>query len=141
MEQKVLDGLVTAAKRGCRDAHCPYSNFPVGASVLMEDGRIYAAGNVENCSFGLTMCAERNAVFKAVTSGKGDPKINTIMVYTPTELHTYPCGACLQVISEFSTCSTHFVSVCDKDREMKWHYFEEELFPYGFKGTRFDARK
>lgn len=97
------DGTTAELLRRAREAlvhsYSPYSRFPVGAAVLAESGRIYAAPNVENASYGLTICAERNAVFQAV--GAGDSALSALLLYTPTErLHT-PCGACRQVLAEF----------------------------------------
>lgn len=87
-----------AAESASRNAYCPYSEFPVGAAVLTEDGLIFTGCNVENASYGLTMCAERNAMFHAVS--EGHRRIRLIVVVTPTDEPTPPCGACRQVINE-----------------------------------------
>lgn len=94
-----LARLKSAAKSASRHAYCPYSNFRVGAAVLTEEARIFSACNVENASLGMTICAERSAVFQAV--GRGARKIRAVVIYTPTETPTAPCGACRQVINEF----------------------------------------
>lgn len=93
--QTLRQSAAAAAER----AYCPYSRFPVGAAVLTADGSIFAGGNVENASYGLTNCAERSAIFAAVSSGHR--RILAVAVYTPTAVATPPCGACRQVINEF----------------------------------------
>jgi len=94
-----LRRLVAAAQAASTHAYAPYSRFAVGAACVTADGRIFAGANVENASYGLTICAERNAVFQAVSAGQRD--ITAIVVYTPTAAPTTPCGACRQVICEF----------------------------------------
>ena len=91
------------AKAAMNNAYCRYSNFAVGAAVLTESGEIFAGCNVENASYGLTMCAERNAIFQAVARGalSKDRKLKAVVVVTPAEKLTAPCGACRQVIYEF----------------------------------------
>lgn len=80
-------------------AYIPYSNFNVGAAVLCESGKIYGGCNIENASFGATNCAERTAIFKAVS--EGESKIKAIAIVGSLNEITYPCGICRQVISEF----------------------------------------
>lgn len=89
-----------AAQAALKRAYSPYSKFPVGAAVVTIDRRIFSGCNVENASYGLTMCAERNAVFQAVS--KGHKHIRAIVIVTPTDEPTSPCGACRQVINEFA---------------------------------------
>ena len=91
--------LVAAARRAARNAHAPYSRFRVGAAVLAGSGKTYAGGNVENASYGLACCAERTAIFAAVSAG--ERRIAAVAVYTPTPRPVTPCGACRQVINEF----------------------------------------
>jgi len=91
--------LAGAAKAACEHAYCPYSRFPVGAAVMTSDGAIASGCNVENASFGLTVCAERNAVFAAVAAGA--TSVVALVLYTPTPAPVTPCGACRQVIAEF----------------------------------------
>ena len=104
--------LFAAARRAAAHAYCPYSRFPVGAAVLTGIGEIFAGCNVENASYGLTICAERNAVFQAVAQGQGRLVILAVVVYTPTPQPTAPCGACRQVINEFGP-DAEVVSICD----------------------------
>lgn len=94
-EQEILD----AAKEGREKAYAPYSNFKVGAAVETEDGVIYTGGNVESASYGLTVCAERVAIWKGISSGV--TKFGRIAVVADTEDLTPPCGACRQIIWEF----------------------------------------
>lgn len=91
--------LVDAALVAARNAYAPYSKYCVGASLLTNEGRIIVGCNVENSSYGLSMCAERNAIFAAVSMGA---RIFTaIAVVTEGSEIPYPCGACRQVLSEF----------------------------------------
>jgi cytidine deaminase len=103
--------LVAAAREAAAHAYCPYSKFPVGAAVLTDRGEIYSGCNVENASYGLTICAERNAVFQAAAQAARPLVIRAIVVFTPTEVPTAPCGACRQVINEFGP-DAEVISVC-----------------------------
>ncbi len=105
-----FEALVAEAKGASGRAYCPYSKFRVGAAVLTESGEVIAGCNVENASYGLTMCAERNAVFQAVA--RGASSIRAVVVYTPTPVPTAPCGACRQVLNEFGPECMVFC-VCD----------------------------
>ena len=100
MEEEVLDRLIDAAEEAASHSYSPYSGFPVGAAVLTAGGNIYAGTNVENASYGATMCAERVAIFKAVS--EGEDKLLALAVYTSAAAYAYPCGMCLQVLSEFA---------------------------------------
>ena len=82
-------------------AYAPYSNFQVGAAILLKDGRIFSGCNVENASYGLTICAERNAIFAAVAASSKKPEIVTVVVVNRRGAPCSPCGACRQVIAEF----------------------------------------
>ncbi len=100
MTKSTQTRMLRAARIVAKNAYAPFSKLKVGAVVLTEDGRIFSGCNVENSSYGLTVCAERVAIFKAVSAGQ--PRIRALLVHTDTESLTPPCGACLQVISEFS---------------------------------------
>jgi len=102
-DDDIVQKMRAAAEAAMKNAYCRYSNFSVGAAVLSEDGKIFAGCNVENASYGLTMCAERNAIFQAVANGSlsKDRKLKAVVVVTPKEKLTAPCGACRQVIYEF----------------------------------------
>src|SRR5471030_2539074 len=88
--------LEQAARRAAGAAYAPYSKFRVGAAVLTGSGKIFTGCNVENASYGLCNCAERTAIFSAVTAG--ERKIKAVAIYTPTATPITPCGACRQVI-------------------------------------------
>jgi len=98
--------LIEAAKTAQKNAYCPYSHYPVGASVLAASGRIYSGCNVENASFGLAICAERVAIFKAVSSG--EKKVLALCVAAKSAA---PCGACRQVIIEFASKDADIICV------------------------------
>jgi cytidine deaminase len=91
-----MDPLVEAALAARHLAHAPFSNFYVGAAIQAADGRIFSGCNVENSSYGLTMCAERTAIFRAVAEGA--KRFTRIAVAADTEKLTPPCGACRQVL-------------------------------------------
>lgn len=112
IQPTTMTQLESAARAAAAMAYAPYSKFRVGAAVLGESGKIHAGCNVENASYGLASCAERNAIFTAV--GAGEKSINAVVIYTPTPTATAPCGACRQVIREFGPDAT-IVSVCDGD--------------------------
>ncbi|GIK55885.1 MAG: cytidine deaminase [Chloroflexi bacterium] len=92
------EALIQAAMAARRQAYAPYSKYPVGAALLTPDGRIFTGVNVENASYGLTICAERTAVFKAVSEGCRE----FVAVAVATENAGSPCGACRQVLAEFA---------------------------------------
>lgn len=110
-----LEKLKEEAKRAASNAYAPYSQFQVGCALMTSTGNIYTGCNVENASYGLTICAERNAIAKAVSS-EGKIEIVHIVIYTPTQEATPPCGACRQVISEFSK-EGQVTSFCDGKEE------------------------
>jgi cytidine deaminase len=121
--------LAEAARAAAARAYCPYSHFRVGAAVLAEGGRIFAGCNVENASYGLTICAERNAVFQAVAQLKDPLVIRAVVIYTPTPEPTAPCGACRQVINEFGP-DVEIRSICDGPRDLRFRL--SELLPAAF---------
>lgn len=101
MNDKNLKMLVLKAYEGRKKAYVPYSKFKVGAAVLGEDGKIYTGCNIENASYGATNCAERTAIFKAVS--EGNRIIEAIAIVGVENDYTYPCGICRQVICEFAS--------------------------------------
>jgi cytidine deaminase len=100
MDAGTRDALIVAATEAHGRAYAPYSHFQVGAALLALSGRIIGGCNVENVSYGLTSCAERNAVFRAVV--EGDRAFSAVAVVTAAETLTPPCGACRQVLIEFA---------------------------------------
>ena len=101
--------LVAAAREAQASAYAPYSNFTVGAAVLLSDGTVQPGCNIENASFGLSVCAERVAIFHAVAAGRMD--IVAIAVSTSAPKLCKPCGACRQVIAEFSHADAPIVII------------------------------
>jgi cytidine deaminase len=120
--------LLDAAKAVKMNAYAPYSNFHVGAALMTDSGKIYTGCNVENTSYGLTICAERNAIFKMVADGES--KISHILVIGDTDEFLPPCGACRQVIAEFSSDST-IVYMSNKYGDIKKSSMKE-ILPFSF---------
>jgi cytidine deaminase len=112
IDDRERSALLVAAQEAAAHAYCPYSKFPVGAAILTDTGEIFAGCNVENASYGLTICAERSTVFQAISRSTGPLRIRAVLVYTPTGTPTAPCGACRQVLNEFGPDAEVF-SICD----------------------------
>ncbi len=94
-----MKDLIEQARKSRENAHAPFSNFKVGAALLTESGEIITGCNIENASYGLTMCAERVAIFKAIS--EGEKNFKHLAIVADTENLTPPCGACRQIIWEF----------------------------------------
>lgn len=120
------DDLVSLAVQARRRAYAPYSRFTVGASVEAGSGRIYTGANIENASYGLTICAERVAVFKAVEAG--ERRIRAVAVASATAAP--PCGACRQVLAEFG--DKDMVVIVSDPRGKKRTYHLADLLPKSF---------
>ncbi|PLR98136.1 cytidine deaminase [Bacillus sp. T33-2] len=99
--------LVEKASEAQRKAYVPYSNFQVGAALITKSGEIFLGCNIENASFGLTNCAERTAIFKAVSEGQKE--VQAIAVVADTDGPVSPCGACRQVMAEFCDENTKII--------------------------------
>lgn len=123
----VVQKMRVVAKAAAENAYCPYSKFPVGAAVLTDDGEVFSGCNVENASLGLTMCAERNAVFQAVA--RGYRKIVAVVIVTLASIPAPPCGACRQVINEFGNEAEVFSF--DNDGNLL-HLRLDQLLPQAF---------
>jgi cytidine deaminase len=120
--------LIDAARTARKNAHAPFSKFKVGAAVRAKSQKIYSGCNVENASYGLTVCAERIAIFKAVSEGELSG-FETIVVVTNAKKLTPPCGACRQIIWEF--CGD--IKVVLANLKGKTQSFRmSELFPHPF---------
>src|SRR5262245_35405386 len=122
-----LQELIAAARRASEFAYSPYSRFPVGAAVLTENDEIFLGCNVENASYGLSMCAERNAIFQAIAKGK--VHIKAVAIYTPSPHPAAPCGACRQVMHEFGP-EADIISVCNGPKVIRKKLFD--LLPEAF---------
>jgi cytidine deaminase len=122
--------LLRAARAASMKAYAPFSNLKVGAAALAANNRIFSGCNIENSSYGLTICAERVAIFKAVSDGQCE--IHALLVYADTPKLTPPCGACLQVIGEFSENPEIVLS---NGRSTKT-YRLQQLLPHGFRLVR-----
>ena len=118
-----LNDAVEAARSASEKAYAPYSNFRVGAAILTEGGDVHVGCNVENASYGLSICAERGAVMKMASDG-GDRRIRLVVVHSPNVAPCFPCGACRQVLREFG-CRE--VVVLDEGGEVRRYPFEEIL--------------
>ncbi|MDP8901344.1 MAG: cytidine deaminase [Actinomycetota bacterium] len=90
-----------AAREAAEKAYAPYSRFQVGAAILTEGGAVHAGCNVENASYGLTICAEQNAVTTMISADPDDRKIRFVAVFSPNASPCFPCGACRQLLREF----------------------------------------
>lgn len=121
--------LVAAAFEAQKNAYCKYSNFYVGAAVLTIDGEIFKGCNVENASYGATICAERNAIFAAVASGAALKNEKFMKKIAVTAM---PCGMCLQVLAEFAAEDLEIL-VCENPNSQIEIYNLAELLPNAFK--------
>lgn len=118
--------LYKAAVEARENSYSPYSHFAVGAAVRTAAGKIYKGCNIENGSYGLTVCAERNAIFAAV--GAGERELTELCVVADTSGPVSPCGACRQVMSEFKISRIILTNLKGDVKEMSL----EEILPYGF---------
>ncbi len=123
MDKKLL---IKKAKQVSEKAYAPYSGFKVGAALLTKSGKVFTGCNVENSSYGLSNCAERTAVFKAISEGKMD--FSELVIYVDSDILFTPCGACRQVLSEFSS-DLKITIISNKDR---LETTITELLPYKF---------
>ena len=123
--------LMEKAKEASKTSYSPFSKFAVGAGVLAKSGKMYGGCNVENSSFGMTICAERCAIVKALS--EGEKEILAVAIYSPNQDECYPCGACIQVMYEFQGDEDLKV-ITEQDGKLNIRKLSEFL-PYGFKIT------
>lgn len=121
------ENLIKLAMEAKENAYVPYSNFRVGAALLTKSGKVYKGCNIENAGYSATNCAERTAIFKAVS--EGELEFEAIAINADTEQLTYPCGVCRQVMVEFSRDLKLYIS--NKNGEYK-EYTISELLPGAF---------
>lgn len=129
----MINQLVTQAISARNNSYAPYSGFTVGAALLCEDGSIYTGCNIENAAYGATNCAERTAVFKAISEGK--LKFKAIAIAggkkgQAPDNYAYPCGTCRQVLGEF--CDSDFQIITVMTNTKYEIHTLSELLPYGF---------
>lgn len=127
VKNETKETLFTAAKNVIENAYVPYSNFPLAAALLTKDGQIFTGVNIENAAYGSTMCAERTAVFKAVSEGYTE--FEAMLLLTESEKPVTPCGACRQVINEFSKDIDIIMTTFNRQELIKKN---KELLPGSF---------
>ncbi|MGN0402721.1 MAG: cytidine deaminase [Acetatifactor sp.] len=135
MEQELKKLLVREALKARENAYAPYSGYTVGAALLTKSGKIYRGCNVENASYGATNCAERTAVFKAVSEGEREFAAIAITGSMKGKLpaeYAYPCGICRQVLGEF--VSGEFLVLIAKSEEDFREYCFDRILPLVFGG-------
>jgi len=121
------DALIAAARAAREHAHAPFSSFRVGAAVRAKSGRVFTGCNVENATYGLTLCAERVAIFKAIS--EGERGFDAVAVAADTDTLTPPCGACRQIIWEF--CGDAEIILANLKGKVET-YRMSQLFPKPF---------
>lgn len=126
---KMIKELINKAIQAREKSYSPYSNFKVGASVMGESGKIYSGCNIENAAYSPTICAERVAIFKAISNGERE--IKKIALIGSTDSFTYPCGVCSQVMTEFA--SDDFEIIVAKNIEEYVSYSLDDLMPNSFR--------
>lgn len=125
----MIKELINKAIQAREKSYSPYSNFKVGASVMGESGKIYSGCNIENAAYSPTICAERVAIFKAISNGERE--IKKIALIGSTDSFTYPCGVCRQVMTEFA--SDDFEIIVAKNIEEYMSYSLDDLMPNSFR--------
>ena len=133
MNEEEIQNLILNAFEGRTKSYCPYSGYAVGAAILTSSGEIYRGCNVENSSYGLSNCAERTAIFKAVSKGKKEFEAIAIVGGADEEPgdYAYPCGACRQVMREFCSPENFRILVARRVEDYK-EYTLAQLLPDSF---------
>ena len=132
LNEELLNTLISNAVKAMDYSYSPYSNFAVGACLLSQDGNFYCGSNVENSSFGASNCAERTAIFKAISEGKTQFSAIAIAGGKNKKIDDYcfPCGICRQVLSEF--CKKDFIVIVAKNKKDYKIFTLDELLPASF---------
>ncbi len=131
MTPKQMYDLMQAAEQARASAYSPYSGFSVGAALLTKQGKVYTGCNIENASFTPTVCAERVALFKAISEGERDFAAIAVVGYAEREeAPCYPCGVCRQVLAEF--CKGDFCVLTREAGQIVSHTLHE-LYPFSFR--------
>lgn len=125
------NNLLKLAKEVSKKAYAPYSKFAVGACALFSSGKFYVGCNIENASYGLSLCAERNAISNAISLGEHS-KLVKIAIFSPNAFMCFPCGACRQWIFEFSESNNTEILLLNKNNIIE-KYKIEDLLPCAFK--------
>jgi len=132
MERSEIENLIDAAIEATHNSYSPYSNYSVGAALLTIDGKLFTGCNIENATYGATNCAERTAIFKAISEGEKQFKaiaVNGIDSQGEAD-YAFPCGICRQVLAEF--CEPDFIVICAKNKDDFKRYTIGELLPEAF---------
>jgi len=124
---EINEKLICIAAEMTKNSYCPYSNFKVGAALLTDNYTIYTGCNIENASYSATNCAERTAIFKAVS--EGETKFKKIAIVSSSNDLTFPCGVCLQVMNEFMPDGEIILQDCKKEIKV---YKLKDFLPYSF---------
>ena len=134
LDKKIVQQLLDAAQAVRENSYSPYSKFKVGAAVLTQDGHIFCGTNIENASYGLTVCAERNALFAAVCAGHSRLKALALVTQKlPKIPFNSPCGACRQVMSEFMPPTAPvYIAVLDGKKRTVYCKTLKEILPFAF---------
>ncbi len=130
--REALEQLAAAARRASASAHAPFSRMRVGAALRTVDGEVHHGCNVESASYGLTQCAERNALGTAITAGMAPGGADMLVIYLPGNTPLPPCGACRQVMLELLAPGAIVVACCDTEAIRSWSV--DELLPDAFRG-------
>ena len=119
--KKISKELVKRVKTILKNAHVPYSKIPVGAALYCANGHVYTGCNVENASYSLTMCAERVALFKAIS--EGEKNFQLLLLHSPRLHNILPCGACLQTFSEFAPN----IVIATMSKKKEFHFYPLQI--------------
>lgn len=120
IDAELLKSLRDQAASASKNAYSPYSQFQVGAAVIDREDRVFVGCNMENASFGLTQCAERNAIASAIAGGAQVRGLHTLVIYVPGKLALPPCGACRQVMHEMMAEDSLVIACCDGEDFKTW---------------------